>query len=298
VAREVITMSRTTSAGVATVRQLCRAFGISRQAFYAARKRPATAAASSPFERRGDWPTAAEVLPLIRRIVEDEPAWGVRKVWAALRRAGTLVSMKRVWGLMHAHGLVLDGPGARDPERPRGHVVVPDSNRRWGTDLTTVWTRRDGLAAVTPVIDCGDRFGLAIGVTKSQEAPAILGPVARALAEEFGLASHVPDGLELRTDHGPQYTGADCDRLCAEWGVDHTLAPVRRPTGNAVSERFILTMKIEVIWSRDWESVAELDAALQRWLRKYNHERPHQALGWRTPAEQRALNLGRVSHAA
>jgi len=57
-------------------------------------------------------------------------------------------------------------------------------------------------------------------------------------------------------------------------------------------------MKIEVIWTKDWESAAELRAALDAWLVKYNTERPHQALGWLTPAEKRALNLGRPLDAA
>jgi putative transposase len=108
----------------------------------------------------------------------------------------------------------------------------------------------------------------------------------------------VPDGLELRTDHGPQYTGDDAHKLCTAWHVDHTFAPVGRPTGNAPAERFIETMKIEVIWTQDWDTSDELDAALQAWLVKYNHERPHQSLGWLTPAEKRALNLGRPLVAA
>ena len=46
----------------------------------------------------------------------------------------------------------------RREEADRGHVTVADSNRRWATDLTTVWTRQDGVVALVPVIDCGDRF--------------------------------------------------------------------------------------------------------------------------------------------
>ena len=108
----------------------------------------------------------------------------------------------------------------------------------------------------------------------------------------------VPDGLELRSDHGPQYTGSDCHALCGLWNVDHTFAPVGRPTGNAVAERFILTMKSELIWTRDWESAAELKAALDRWLVEYHTERPHQALAWQTPFENRAANLGLLIEAA
>ena len=101
----------------------------------------------------------------------------------------------------------------------------------------------------------------------------------------------MPAGLELLTDHGPQYTGSDCDQLCRRWRLDHLLAPVGRPTGNAVAERVILTLKVELIWTRDWDTIAELRAAVEQWMVEYNEVRPHQALKWRTPAEQRAENL-------
>jgi len=67
---------------------------------------------------------------------------------------------------------------------------------------------------------------------------------------------------------------------------------VGRPTGNAVAERFIATLKIELLWTRDWESIEELRSAVREWLRSYNYERPHQALNDCTPAEKREKNLG------
>lgn len=142
-----------------------------------------------------------------------------------------------------------------------------------------------------PVIDFGDRFVLACQVMKSQESWSVLVPTEAALRHEFKQPSCVPDGLEWRTDHGPQFIGGDSELLVRRWGIDHTLAPVGRPTGNAITERFILTLKTELLWARDWDSLAEVERAIAEWLPRYNHERPHQALGWRTPAEQRAHNL-------
>ena len=104
--------------------------------------------------------------------------------------------------------------------------------------------------------------------------------------------------MELRSDHGPQYTGSDCDELCRRWRIEHTFAPVGRPTGNAVAERFIETPKIELIWTRDWQSLDELRAAVHEWLHSYNTERPHQALDWMTPSERREANLTRAQCAA
>lgn len=132
------------------------------------------------------------------------------------------------WGLLGGRSRGREGA-------PREHVAVPESDRRWATDLTTQATVRDGVVAIVPVIDCGDRVALAIEITKSQEASAVLRPVERALEGAFARARHVPDGLELRSDHGPQYTGADAEAPCQRWGVLHTFAPVARPTGSCGS---------------------------------------------------------------
>lgn len=278
-------MNLETSHGTATRVQLYTAFGVTRQAVHKALR-----AASEPTKERTPRPprgTPVEVLkPAIEAKVREHPAWGVRKVWATLRRDGHVASCKRVYALMKAMGLTLPAHPMRG-QTPRGHVTVPGSNRRWGSDITTVWTRRDGWVAVAPVLDYGDRFLLDFEVTKSQDALAVLAPLQRALESQFGHRRNVPDGLELRTDHGPQYTGADCEKLCWRWQLDHTFAPIGRPTGNAVVERFILTLKTELIWTRDWESRDELEAGLRAWTHVYNYERPHQALGWLTPAEKR-----------
>lgn len=298
-------MSLDTEFGRATVMLLCVVFGLSRAAYYAARRAlnlpataegeptmtPPAAAASeaqapSPPSR---WTSAEELRKHITEITDAHPAWGVRKVHAVLRRPpyDLRVARKRVWALMKAMGLCFP-PGARPAEVPRGTVAVELPNRLWATDLTTVWTALDGLVAVVPVIDCGCRSLLELRVTKSQESPAILAAVGAALNTQFDTPADVPDGLGLRTDHGPQYTGQDCVELCERWNLDHTLAPVGRPTGNAVAERVIRTMKEECIWLRDWNSLEELQQALDRWRIIYNERRPHQSLKSRTPAEVRA----------
>ena len=63
-----------------------------------------------------------------------------------------------------------------------------------------------------------------------------------------------------------------------EWNVDHTFAPVGRPTGNTVAQRVIRTMREQCIWLRDWVSLKDLEATLAVWQPEYNERRPHQAL--------------------
>jgi transposase InsO family protein len=292
-------MNRHTVAGDASVSVLCMTFRLSRAAYYAeARRRRGDGARVARSDdnvitlpRRPRHTSAAIVLQRIREVLARDTAraWGVRKVWATLRRDGLKVSRRRVHAIMRAHGLVL----ARDsePGEPaRGHVTVPEPNRRIATDLTTVWTRQDGVVALVPTIDCGDRTAV-ITVTKDQHGPAVLASVEAKLVAAFGAPANVPDELELRTDHGPQYTGADCEALCARWRLHHTFAPVGRPTGNAVVERFIRTLKEELIWLQDWDSADQLRVAIAAWLQHYLHHRPHQALNWQTPIERRAQRL-------
>jgi putative transposase len=283
-------LSLRTSAGIAQVRHLCEAFEFSRAALYKA----ASAAEERPRRPRKPPRTSISnqrLLAQIEGITAEHRALGHRKVWAMLRRRKIFVARRRVWRLMHDAKLTFE-PSARRSEPRRGTVAVEQPNRRLSTDMTTVWTRKEGWIAVAPVIDNGCRSLLEIGVSKGQDAPSILRPLEVALERVFGHPRAVPDDLELRSDHGSVYTGSDCEKLCEKWKLTQTFAPVGRPTGNAVVERVIQTMKIEVLWLQDWEDADEIRTALEKWRPFYNNERPHESLNWQTPAERRAERLG------
>ena len=294
-AREVAQMSRVTLSGEATITQLCGLFSVSRQGYYAARQRalqngPVVVAIRPP--RPAGTVSSVQLREAIEAVVADHRAWGHRKVWAVVRRNGLKVGRRRVYEMMRGLGLLLPATHEGRSPRPRGHVTTAEPNRRIATDLTTVWTRRDGLVAIAVTVDCGCRSVLDVTATKSQESGAVLGSVERGLELAFGTPERVPDGVELRSDHGPQYTGQDAAALAARWGLEQTFAPVGRPTGNAVAERTIQTMKLECVWLHEFEDVAELQQALWSWQQTFNHERPHQSLGWQTPWERRCERLG------
>lgn len=287
-------MSRTTSEGVAPVALLVELFDLSRAAYYRALRGGDTKVSTATAKKEpkpARYAAAAVVLAAIRVIVGEHRAWGVRKVWAMLRREhGLRVGMKRVYALMKAEGLVFAADGTRVAS-PRGTVAVDAPNRLWATDMTTIFTRLDGWVGITPTVDCGCRSLLGCVVAVSQEAPTLLDSLRSALESEFGAPENVPDGLEWRTDHGPQFTGGDARDLCKEWKVDHTFAPIGRPTGNAVAERFIRTLKEEVLWLHDFDTVEDVRRAVEAWIPTYNEKRPHQALRFQTPREVRAAHL-------
>jgi len=72
-------MSRETPRGKATVRQICTAFGLSRQAYYEALN-PRVVELRPRKERRGPWATATELEAGIRAVTDEHPGWGVLKV--------------------------------------------------------------------------------------------------------------------------------------------------------------------------------------------------------------------------
>ncbi len=283
-------MSLRTSAGIAQVRHLSLAFDLSPAALYKAANATTEVKAVRSTQSNAAFVKGDVLLAKIKELTAKHPGLGYRKIWALLRRADTRVARRRVWAMMHAAGLTFQ-PNARRSEPRRGTVVTELPNRRWSSDMTTTWTRKDGWVAITPVIDNGCRSLFPIGVSKAQDATAILSPTRGALEEAFVSPEFVPDDLEYRTDHGSVFTGSDCATLCATWRLDHTFSPVGRPTGNAVAERIIQTMKIELLWTRDWEDIEELRTALEEWRKFYNYERPHESLDWQTPAERRAQHI-------
>ncbi len=178
---------------------------------------------------------------------------------------------------------------------PRGFVVTALPNRwiadHFTTERTKVGDRVDGVVATGIAVDCGCRSVLDVTVTKSQSSGIILSSVDRFLELAFGSRCGARRGRAPRGP-GPAVHRPRRRELTATWHVADPFAPVGRPTGNAVAERTIRTMNEECIWLADWCDIDDLVAALERWARAFNEDRPHQALGWQTPAERRAALLG------
>lgn len=231
----------------------------------------------------------------IMDIMLKYPQWGVRKVWALLRQPayGMRVSTRRVWKLMRDLRQAFRNDNSESNQASK-RVVVDDSNQRWATDFTKVWTKEDGQVTIVPTIDCGCRTLVAVEVVKSQTSESILASVDAALKKEFGDATNLRRALELRTDQGSQYVSQTCKDWAEKWNLNHTLAKKGTPTENAVVERVIRTMKEECIWPRDWNNAEELRQALNKWHQEYNEIRPHQALNWSTPKQRREENLARA----
>lgn len=81
------------------------------------------------------------------------------------------------------------------------------------------------------------------------------------------------------------------DRICAENGIRHLLTAPRSPTTTGKVERLHKTIRAEFLAASNgtFATLADAQARFDAWVAQYNHDRPHQAVGMRPPAERFAL---------
>ena len=287
-------MSRTFSPSVTRIHGLdrvCRNWRMSRATVYRHRQ-----AANRPEASRrrpgpqGPMPDAA-LVATVRTVLKDSPfhGEGYRKVWARLRVSGVRTSPRRVLRVMRENGLLAhQRPGsARGPRAHDGTITTDRVDEMWGTDLTTVLTG-EGQAAVFIAVDhCSAEC---VGIHASHRANRFeaLEPIRQAIRGSFGaIGQDVVKGLKIRHDHGSQYMSGDFQKEIRFLGAESSPAFVRAPEGNGCAERFIRTLKENLLWLRWFETVEELRQALLEFQRTYNEEWIIQRHGYRTPAQIR-----------
>jgi transposase InsO family protein len=296
-------MSRTASPsggrpyGLALV---CRVWRTARSTVYRHRAPPPTEPPRRPGPV-GPMPDA-DLVAAIRGVLAASPFHGEghRKVWARLRHGGVRTSKRRVLRLMGAHDLLAPAR-VGSPRGPRNHdgTIIPDAvDTLWGTDLTTTWTG-EGQAAVFVAID--HRSADCVGIHAALRANRFeaLEPIRQGVRRCFGgFAKDVARGLALRHDHGSQYVSHDFQREIAFLGIDSSPAFVRAPEGNGCAERFIRTLKENLLWVRSFDTVEQLRQALLEFRESYNANWLIERHGFRPPSAVRQDQLSTAALAA
>jgi putative transposase len=271
------------------VEPICRALDVSASAYYQR-------------ANGGRSDRAVEDERLLERIRElhaaNYYAYGYRRMWKALVRAGEQVPRCRVQRLMRAHGIV----GAKRRGRPwRTTRPDPHAHRRpdlvqrnfsasapdelWVADLSYLrcW---EGLVFFAFVLDAYSRRVVGWQLAGHMRTTLVLD----ALRMAFGQRRRGAD-VELvhHSDRGSQYTSIDYTQMLADHGVLASVGSVGDAYDNALAESFVDSFKTELISDRVWRTRSQLELAIVEYIGWFNHTRLHQALGDVPPAEMEAL---------
>jgi putative transposase len=233
-------------------------------------------------------PPSAEELALKRRIDElftARPFYGVRKITAQLRRDGCLVNHKAVARHMREMGLAAIYPGPNLSKRAHAHAVYPyllrgvpaqRPNHIWGIDITYIRLQH-GWMYLVAVLDWYSRFVVSWALDQTLQAGFVLEAVEAALA--------VATPQIWNSDQGSHFTSPQYTQLLTAAGVQISMDSTGRALDNVFTERLWRTVKYEEVYLHDYASPREARTGLSEYLPFYNHERPHQALDYRTPVE-------------
>jgi len=228
----------------------------------------------------------------VRAVLQASPFTGEghRKVWARLRIAGIRTSKPRVLRLMRQAGL-LAPTRTGNPHGPRAHdgtIITRRPDEVWGTDATSCLTD-EGVATVFIAVDHCTAEAVGIHTARKGTRFEALEPLRQGVRKHFGgYSAQIAAGLTVRHDHGSQYMSDVFQDELRFLGIASSPAFVREPQGNGCAERFIRTLKEQLLWVQRFATVEELRLALLAFLERYNQhwliERHHH----QTPAAVRA----------
>jgi putative transposase len=277
------------------VERVCAVWEMPRSTFYVRRERQSNAAPAQSANRRGPRPSVSdeELLALIRVDLARTPfsGEGYRKVWARLRVIdGVRVGRKRVLRLMREHQLL--SPHRRphgEPKRHDGSITTDAPNVMWGTDGARVFTVEDGWGWIFVAVDHFNVECVGHHVCKLGDRFAALEPLAMGIAEHYGsVGADVARGLAVRMDHGTQYLSDHFLNQLRFWGIAPSFAFVAEPQTNGVAERFIRTVKEQVIYGRVFRNLDEVRQLVGAFIRRYNAEWLVEKLGFQSPQQARS----------
>ena len=282
------------------VEPICRTLGVSASAYYQRQSG----------ERSARRVEDERVLGRIRELhAANYYAYGYRRMWKALQRAGERVPRCQIQRLMHAHGIQgakrrgkpwrttkPDPAARRRPDLVERDFRAQGPNRLWVADLSYLrcW---EGLVFFAFVIDAYSRRVVGWQLASHMRTTLVLDALGMALHQR-GAGADV--ALVHHSDRGSQYTSIDYTQTLADHGVLASVGSVGDAYDNAMAESFVDSFKTELIADRVWRTRSQLELAVVEYIGWFNHDRLHQALGDIPPAEfeQRAGRLAVIATGA
>lgn len=225
------------------------------------------------------------LMVLMDLLYTRDPSSGVPRMTKYLRRQGYRVNRKRVARLMRHMGLQGVAPRKRLSQPNKEHPVYPyllkglditRPNQVFCADITYIPMRK-GFIYLTAVMDWYSRYVVSWKVSLTLDAAFCV----EALEEALTIGT--PD--VFNTDQGSQFTSRDFTTVLKNHHIAISMDGKGRVFDNIFIERLWRTVKYEEVYLKDYATVREAIRGLADFFRRYNEERPHSALGDKTPYE-------------
>lgn len=256
--------------GISIARQ-CVLLNLSRSSFY--------------FEPAHENEYNLQLMSLIDEEYTRHPFFGSRKIAKWVGENGHTVNRKRIQGLMRKMGVVAIYPKPKLSMASRQHkiypyllrnVVIAYPNHVWSTDITYIRLRH-GFVYLTAIIDWYSRYVLSWKLSNSLDVDFCLE------ALEDALSRGKPE--IFNTDQGSQFTSTVFTKMLEDAEVNISMDGKGRAIDNVFVERLWRSVKYEEVYLNNYETVSDAYCGLEKYFTFYNHERLHQALGYKRPAQ-------------
>ncbi len=231
-------------------------------------------------------PSALEIATKHRidELYTQYPFYGSRRITAVLRRE-MVITRKTVQKHMREMGIAGVCPGPNLSKRNPAHKIYPyllrnvassHPNHVWGIDITYIRLKA-GWMYLVAILDWFSRYVVSWALDQTLAISFVLQAVEQALLQAKPEI--------FNSDQGSQFTSSQyIDRLLAA-DVQISMDGRGRALDNIFTERLWRSVKYEEVYLKDYATPREARLGLTCYFNFYNHERPHQALDYQTPAQ-------------
>ena len=272
------------------IRELCGRFGISARTGYKwlrryqaqgeeglvdQSRRPAHSPARTP----------SEMEQAILEVCAKHPAWGARKIRARLSPIGQqqVPNASTITAILKRAGMIDLAEGAK--HRPWQRFEHDSPNKLWQMDFKGHFAISNGRCHPLTVLDDHSRFALGLEACGDETAQTVKERLI-TIFRRYGLPKRMlMDNGSPWGDGGKQpYTALSVWLLRLDIAVSH--GRPYHPQTQGKDERFHRTLKAEVLRDRNFTDLFGCQRTFDPWRDVYNLERPHEALGFATPASR------------
>jgi putative transposase len=267
-----------------TVGEVLGSVGVARSSYYRWKK----SEGAKKGKRQSSYGLTAEERDLIDEVKATHPQYRHRRIQGMLQQNGIYLSASAIYGHLKEQGQIEPYERREAPwKSPRYEVW--QRNLMWGSDWTKLSVGSVRWYLLT-VIDFFSRWIVAYDVVPTVHAGSVKALYQAGLNNQ-GISLHSQSKPELRVDRGSPNTSGITQEFFEALGAELSFARVRRPTDNALTERFYGTVKQEEIYLvGNYPDEISAREELGRYIETYNQIRPHQALFNFTPAHVHQLN--------